>query len=114
MRHDKPPTTPFEIGDRVRVNCPGSTWHGCITSIASVLRFEYVYTPAHRNELRWIHFVDIRSDTIWGPVQAGYSPHELIPIGDQLERGSWDAIENTLRDAGMTPWNPTKQREYVC
>lgn len=79
----------FSIGDRVRVNCPGSTSHGMETTVVSELRRSNgcLEIDGHISHGIWVHTVDIEPSIPENLV--AFEPHELIPIYDGNQAASW-------------------------
>lgn len=77
----------FHIGQRVRVNLPGSVNHGVITVVASELHCGPVRELDGRLRRVWHYDVPLRGTCA---PRAAYEPHELIPIDDEL--GSWSEL----------------------
>jgi hypothetical protein len=100
MRHEKRPTTPFEVGDRVRINAPQTPYHNEETTVISALMFGML-----NGRWCWAHIVDIPlpPNQPESAVGIAYCPQHLVPIGDQLERGSWTDIERVIG------WNPVRE-----
>ena len=83
------------IGDRVRVNCPGTSGHGQECTVMSSLQ---LFCPGLMGESFMGHRVDLpHSQLKW----CAYEAHELIPIYDGHEPCSWED----------SVWRPT---ELVC
>lgn len=90
----------FEVGDRVRVNCPGSEVHGEETSIRRLnvhaINDDYGYVG---------HEVDIVCGR--GYPYCIFPPHKLIPIGDDSNR-IHDEIAEGRGDWDLLPIRPTE------
>ena len=79
-----------KIGDRVRVNCPGSVINGLETTIVSGPHFDEVY-DCNGLPLECLNYV-IDHPRIHGFAPA-FEPHELIPIYDGNEKTSWEDMK---------------------
>lgn len=90
----------FSVGDKVRVNCPGSAWHGDETTVTSALRLssECLEVSGKISRGIWVHSVAIEPDTRFNCVV--FEPHELIPLYDGRELVSWESCA----------WRPTSVR----
>jgi hypothetical protein len=93
-------TPRFRIGQRARVNRPASRMHGEVCTVVTDLRPTYV---SDRREARWVmaHRVDLppAPSFLNGEIcHWSFEPHDLIPLYDPPDPGSWDALEGI--------WNP--------
>lgn len=82
------PSTPHKIGDRVRVNCPSTPYHGMETVVIEDLIYGKSLTM---QAMLWVHIVDLRG--VIPNIPVAFQPHELIPIYDGNQVVSWESCE---------------------
>jgi hypothetical protein len=78
----------FQVGDRVRVNCPTSLagYHGRECTITGTCNLPRM-TPSGLEPARSRYVVDLAP--LPGRAITSYDPHELIPLYDGHEKTSW-------------------------
>lgn len=89
----------FKVGDKVRVNCPGSPHHGVETVVISRLRRRAKLFGLDGVE-RVVPHYNVALVSFAGFNHVGFEPHELIPLYDGNEKVAWSACE----------WQPLKVR----
>lgn len=88
----------FKVGDRVRIVCPGSRFNGEECTVTEEV-VAWLFSPNRQKNKYCRHYRVDRTHPDGYP--AGYEGHELRPIYDDPELGSWQEIEK------LTHWNPT-------